>query len=323
MKRLLLIALLSCISLATASGQLAAQDDSGIVKLVVPYVPGGFPDTMGRLIAAQLTSAGKQTFVVENRPGGAGVIAAEVVAKSAPDGRTLLVADAQQWAIAPQLLKSVTYDIQRDFAPISLVATTGNFLAVNSTMPVTSLEQFITLIKAKPDAYNYGIPGVGSLHHLIFEVFLQRTGAKLTQVPFKGGGEVAVALTTGQVQAAVQALPSIAARVKEGKVRILGIVTAKRSPLAPDVPTLQELGVPGMDFPGSLGILAPARTPPEIVNRLAAALKEAVHAPAVTGKMTSLTVEPLGTSPEEFAKYIRAEYARFGDAARSANLRKE
>lgn len=323
MSRRAVAACLIAISCLSATSPVAAQDDGGIIKLIVPYVPGGFPDTMGRLIAAQLTSAGRQTFVVENRPGGAGVIAADVVAKSAPDGRTLLVADAQQWAIAPQLLKNVTYDVERDFAPVSMVATTGNFLAVNAALPATSVQELTALIKAKPNGYNYGVPGVGSLHHLIFEVLLQRMGGQVTQVPFKGGGEVALALSTGQVQMAVQALPSIAPRIQEGKVRVLGIVMAKRSTLAPQVPTLQELGIPDMDFPGSLGILAPARTPPPVVNRLAVALKEAVHAPTVVERMKVLTVEPLGTSPEEFASYIRAEFKKFGLAAQSAGLKKE
>jgi len=305
------------------SARLAAQDEGGIVKLIVPYVPGGFPDTIARLVAAQLTSAQKQTFVVENRPGGAGVIAAEVVAKAPPDGRTLLVADAQQWAIAPQLLASVNYDVTRDFAPVTQLALTGNFLVVTAGLPASNFKEFVALVKAKPNAYNYGIPGVGSLHHLTFGVLLERIGAQMTQVPFKGGGEVAVALINGQVHVAVQALPSIAARVQEGKLRVLGIAMANRSRHAPDIPTLNELGARDMDFPGGLGILAPRKTPADVIARTAAAMKEAVNAPTIVERMKALTVEPVGSTPEEFARYIELEYQKFGVAARSAGLKRQ
>lgn len=324
MARLPMVVLIACVCLVLGHGRLAAQSDgSGLVKLVVPYAPGGYPDTVGRLLAGQLTAASKQTYIVENRPGGAGAIAADAVAKSPPDGRTLLVADPQQWSVAPHLLKSATYDIERDFAPVTLLATTGNFLVVSASMPVAGFKDFAELVRTKPDAYNYGIPGVGSLHHLIMEVLLQRLGGRLTQIPFKGGGEVGFALANGQVQVAMQALAGIAARVKEGKVRILAVATAQRSPLAPDVPTMQELGVANMDFPGGLGILAPRQTPPEITVALARVMKEAIHAPALSDKLKALAVEPLGSPPDEFGRYIHAEFIRFGEAARSAGLQRE
>lgn len=313
---------LAAIALAAVPSRVAAQEEGGIVKLIVPYVPGGYPDTVARLVANQLSTAGRQT-IVENRPGGAGVIAADVVAKAAPDGRTLLVADPQQWAIAPLLVKAVSYDVERDFLPVASMTVVGNYLMVNSTMPVASLADLVALIKAKPDAYNYGTPGVGSIHHLIFESFLQRIGGKVTQVPFKGGGEVAAALVTGQVQMAAQALPAVAARVKEGKIKVLGLLTSKRSPFTPDIPTVEELGVPNMDFPGELGLLAPARTPREVVMRLSAAVKEAVFSPAVVDKLKVFAVVPVGSGPEEFTRTIRADIAKFGEAAKAAGLRRE
>lgn len=321
MKRLLTILWLAAICLAGVPTRLAAQDD-GIVRLIVPYLPGGYPDTVARLVANQLSMAGRQT-IVENRPGGAGVIATDVVAKAAPDGRTLLVADPQQWAVAPLLVKAVTYDIERDFVPVSSMTVVSNYIMVSSTVPVTGLAELVALIKAKPDAYNYGTPGVGSIHHLIFESFLQRIGGKVTQVPFKGGGEVAVALVSGQVQMAAQAMPAVAARVQEGKIKVIGVATTRRSPLTPSIPTLEELGVSNMDFPGELGVLAPIRTPREVITKLAAAIKQAVHAPATIEKLKVFAVEALGSSPDEFAKTIRADIAKFGEAVRVAGLKRE
>jgi tripartite-type tricarboxylate transporter receptor subunit TctC len=322
MKGLLAGIVLACASLAPGAAAVA-QSDGGIVKLIVPYVPGGFPDTVSRIVAGQMTSEGKQTFVVENRPGGAGVIAADLVAKSAPDGRTLLVADPQQWGVARHLVKNLSFDVERDFKPVGAMAATGNYLMTSAGVEASTFKDLVALIRAKPNALNYGTPGVGSIHHLMFEAFLQRIGGKATQVPFKGGGEVAVALVNGQVQLAVQAMPAVAARVKEGKIKVFGVVLAKRSPFTPDVPTLEELGVPNMDFPAQLGLLAPAQTPGETVERLAAAMKAAVHAPSVVERLRVLAVAPVGSGPQELAATIRADIAKFGDAARAAGLKPE
>jgi tripartite-type tricarboxylate transporter receptor subunit TctC len=320
MSRLLLIVGLCGAFIASTVSRGAAQDDGSVVKLVVPFAPGGFPDTIGRLVATQLSKEGRQTFVVENRPGGAGVIAAEHVAKSAPDGRTLLVADAQQWAIAPRMLKNVRYNPETDFAPVTLLGTTGNFLVISPELGVSSFPELVALIKSSPNKYNYGIPGIGSIHHLTFEVLQSRLGLKLTQIPYKGGSEVIPALLSGQVQLAIQAMPSVAALAQEGKLKILAVTMAKRSRLAPNIATLEELGVPDIDFPGAIGILAPAGTPPAIVSRLAVAMKGAVMSPAVIEKLTVYAIEPSGISPDEFKKWIDTDIKKFRTPIEAAGL---
>jgi tripartite-type tricarboxylate transporter receptor subunit TctC len=304
---------------ATLMGPAAAQEE-GVVKLVVPFAPGGFPDTIGRLVATQAAKELRQTFIVENRPGGAGVIAAELVARAAPDGRTLLVADAQQWAIAPAMLKSVKYNPETDFAPVTLLGTTGNFLVVGADLGVATFPQLLALIKTNPDKYFYGTPGVGTIHHLTFEVLKSRMGLKLTQVPYRGGSEVIPALLGGQVSLAIQAMPSIAALVQQGRLKTLGITMRQRSRFAPEVPTLEEQGVPDLDFPGAIGILAPAGTPPAAVSRLQAAMKKAVMSPEVVEKLAAYAIEPGGMMPEEFGAWIRADIRKFREAVEAAGL---
>ncbi len=309
-----------CGALIASTVSPAAAQDGGTVKLVVPFAPGGFPDTIGRLVANQLAKDTPQTFVVENRPGGAGVIAADYVAKSAPDGRTLLVADAQQWAIAPGLFKNWKLNAEKDFAAVTLLGTTGNFLVVTPDLKVANFKELVALLKANPGKYFYGTPGVGSLHHLTFEALNSKLDLKLTQVPYKGGSEVVPALLSGQVSLAIQAMPSIKALAEQGKLKVLGITMNRRLKFAPDVPTLQEQGVPDMDFPGAIGILAPAGTPPATVARLAAAMKRAVMAQPVADKLAAYMIEPSGIAPDEFRAWIRSDIKKFGDAIKAAKL---
>jgi len=300
--------------------QAAAQNDTGVVKLVVPYAPGGFPDTIGRLFAGQLSADVRRTIVVENRPGGAGTIAADLVAKSQPDGNTLLVADAQQWAIAPAMLKRVGYDVQRDFAPVTLLGETHNFLVVNPVLGIADFPSLVAAIKADPQKFNYGTPGVGSIHHLTMEVMAKRLGLKLTQIPYRGGSEVAPALLSGNVQLAIQALPSVRAFAQEGKLKILAVISAKRSKFLPDVPTLEELGVRDMDFPGAIGILAPAGTPDDRLARWVAAMNAAATAPTIIEKLATYAIEPTIITPDQLKAWIAADNLKFREAVSDAGL---
>jgi tripartite-type tricarboxylate transporter receptor subunit TctC len=309
-----------CIAMLLPAATNAVAQDDGVIKMVVPYAPGGFPDTISRLVATQVSADTRQTFVIENRPGGAGAIAAELVAKAAPDGRTLLVADAQQWAIAPAMLKTVRYNAETDFAPVTLLGTTGNFVVINPEIGVSDFPALVNLIKSNPGKYNYGTPGVGSIHHLTVEVLKSRLDLKLTQIPYRGGSEVIPALLSNNVQLAIQAMPSVASFVQQGKLKVLGVVMAQRSKLAPDVPTLQELGVPDMDFPGAIGVLAPAGTPPATVARLASAMKNAMNAPAVVEKLAAYAIEPSGITPEEFRQWIAADIVKFRKAVDAAGI---
>lgn len=311
---------LAAVVLLALNNPAASQDDPAVVKLVVPYAPGGFPDTIGRLVANQLSIDSARKFVVENRPGGAGTVAAEYVANSAPDGSTLLVADAQQWAIAPAMLKSVRYNVLRDFEPVTILGTTGNVLVVSTALGVSDFPSLVALLKANPGKYNYGTPGVGSLHHLTVEALKSRLALDITQIPYKGGSEVIPALLAGNVQLAVQALPAVGSLSKEGRLKVLAMATAKRSALAPDVPTMGEFGVRNMDFPGAIGVLAPTKTPPSTVARLANAMTAAASAPDVVAKLANYAIEPARLRPEEYRAWIEADIVKFGQAIESAGL---
>jgi tripartite-type tricarboxylate transporter receptor subunit TctC len=320
MTRLLLL-IAFCASLIAASTSIAsAQDDRNAVRLVVPYAPGGFPDTISRLVASRLETDTGQAYVIENRPGGAGAIAAEYVANAAPDGHTLLVADAQQWAIAPAMFNNLKYDPKKDFAPVTLLGTAGNFLVVSSDLGIANFQDLVAQIKANPSKFNYGTPGVGSIHQLTFEALKARLGLKMIHVPYKGGGEVIPALLSNQVQLALQALPSITAFAEQGKLKILAVTMAERSKFRPDVPTLEELGAPDMDFPGAIGILAPAGTPPATVSRLAVAMKNALTAPPIVEKLATFAIAPSGMSPAEFKTWIDSDIVKFKAAVQDAGL---
>ena len=297
-----------------------AQDEAGLVKLVVPYAPGGFPDTIARLVADQLSHNTRRKFVIENRPGGAGTIAADYVAKSEPDGNTLLVADAQQWAIAPAMLKSIGYNTQRDFAPVTLLGEAGNFLLVNPALGASDFRSLVAMIKASPGKYNYGTPGAGSIHHLTIEVVARRLELKLTHIPFRGGSEAVSALLSGTVDLGLQALPSIAAFAREGKLKILAVASAKRSKFAPDIPTMEELGVHDINFPGAIGILAPVGTPADRISQWAAAMSVAVTTPAIADKLATYAIEPTVLTPDEFKNWIVSDIAKFRDAVAGAGL---
>lgn len=298
----------------------SAQGDGTVVKLVVPYAPGGFPDTISRLVANQISIETSRRFVIENRPGGAGTIAADFVARSTPDGNTLLVADAQQWAIAPAMLKSIQYNVQRDFAPVTLLGTSGNFLVINPALGVTDFPGLIALIKANPGKFNYGTPGVGTIHHMTLEVLKSRLKLQVTQIPYRGGSEVIPAVLAGNAHFALQALPAVGALAKEGRLNIVAVALAQRSRLAPNVPTMEELGVPNMDFPGAIGILAPAGTPPGTISRLPAAMNAALLAPDVTAKLAAYAIEPSHLTPLEFNAFIAAEIVKFRNAVENAGL---
>lgn len=294
--------------------------ETAVVKFVVPYAPGGFPDTIARLVAEQVAQDTGRRFVIENRPGGAGTIAAQFVARSDPDGNTLLVADAQQWAIAPAMLKSVGYSVEKDFAPVTLLGVSGNFLVVNPALRVSDFAALATLIKAHPGKYNYGTPGVGSIHHLTLEVMASRLGLKMTNIPFRGGSEVVPALLTGTVHLGLQALPSVRSFAQDGKLTILAVASAKRSKLAPDIPAMEEFGVRDMDFPGAIGILAPAATPADRIAQWAAAMNAAITAPAVVAKLATYAIEPTVLSPSEFKAWISSDIVKFRNAVASAGL---
>jgi tripartite-type tricarboxylate transporter receptor subunit TctC len=293
------------------------------LRLVVPYAAGGLPDTMARLLGQQLAPLLGQNVVIDNRSGASGIAGSELVAKSPADGYTLLVADVGQVAINPHLYAKLPYDPQKDFTAVSLVGTSVLFLVANASVPANSFAELVALARARPGQLNYGSSGNGSIHHLATESLKAALGLDIVHVPYKGTGQAVPALLGGQVSLLFSAPPSIEAQVKAGRVKLLAVSTPKRSPEAPEVPSIAELGVPGYDFTPEIGIVAPAATPEAVLRRLAAAIAVAVQHPDTVQRFAQLAIVPVGSSPEAYAAVIRASYEKYGRAVKLSGARAE
>jgi tripartite-type tricarboxylate transporter receptor subunit TctC len=289
--------------------------------MIVPYAAGGLPDTMTRIIGPQMTQSLGQQVIVENRPGAGGISGTEAVAKSPADGYTLLIADVGQVAINPHLFAKLPYDALKDFAPVSLIGSTSLFLVLHPSVPVNSFRELVSYAKANPGKLNYGSSGLGSIHHLTTEALKAALGLDIVHVPYKGMGQAVPALLGGQVSMLFSALPAIEGQVKGGKVKLLAISTPKRSPQAPEVPSVAELGVPGFDFAPQIGLLAPAGTPAPIVARLAMEVSKAVKSAEVAQRFQQLGIDPVGNTPQEYDAQIRNDFERYGRVVRISGVR--
>ena len=292
------------------------------IKLVVPYSPGGLPDTVARLLAQRLQGPLGQPVVVENKAGGGGAVAAAALAQSPADGHTLIVTDGPMLAIAPLVSKQMSYDPVKDFAPVSLVGTAPLFLAVNANVKANTLDEFIALAKLKPGALNYGSAGIGSIHHLTAEAMKEGLGIFVTHIPFRGSGNSVPAMIGGQVDMVFASPPSLMGFVKSGQAKLLAINSAKRSDLAPNVPTLGEK-IPGFDFAFNVVVLARAGTPPEVINRLSAEIAKVVKSAEAVEPLRIAGVDPVGGTPEQLAIAMRSEAERVAKAAKRADLKAE
>ena len=310
--RLSLFALAASLACGIAHGQ---DYPNKAVKIVVPYAAGGLPDTMARLIGQRLNDALGQQFLVDNRGGAGGISGTDAVAKAAPDGYTLVVADVGQLAINPFLYKKLPYDSIKDFAPIGLAGTSPLYIVIHPSVPANTLQELIALVKSKPGQFNYGSAGTGSIHHLTMESFKAALGLEITHIPYKGSGQSVPALLGGQVNMLPTALPSMAVHVKNGKVKLLAITTLKRSAAEPQVPAVAEI-VPGFDFLAEIGLLAPAGTPPAIVNRLSQEIAKAVRHPDILPRFTALGIDPVGSTPDAYAASIRAALEKYAKAVK-------
>src|SRR6185436_11817575 len=283
------------------------------IRFVVPYPAGGPLDTVARLLGAKVTESTKQPVVVDNKPGAGGNIGAEIVAKSPADGYTILMGAVATHAINPTLYKSVGYDPVNDFALITQVASTPNVLVVNPSVPAGNVKEFVAYAKANPGKLSFGSGSIGSAGHLAGELFKTMAGVDMLHVPYKGAAPAMQDLVAGQVQLMFDNFASANTQVKAGKVKALAVTTAKRSALAPDLPTIAESGLAGFDINTWFGIFVPAGTPRDVVERLHAEFTRALAMPDVRERLTNLGAEPVGNRPEEFAAYIKAEgekYAR-------------
>lgn len=313
-----------CVFLFPAQfGGVAAQDyPAKPVRMVVPYAAGGLPDTMTRIIAQRLGETFGQQFLVENRPGAGGIGACELVAKAPADGYTLLIADVAQTAINPAMYSKLPYDPIKDFAPVSIMGTSAQFLAAHASVPVHTLTELIALAKARPGELSYGSGGNGSLHHLSMEALKSALGLSIVHVPYKGTAQSIPALLSGEVALAFSALPSLAGQLKAGRVKLLAVNTSARSAQAPNVPTVAEItGIPDYDYPPQIGVMAPAGTPQNIVAQLASGIARAVRHPETVQRFTVLGIDPVGNTPEAYARQIRIDIEKYAKAVKASGVR--
>ena len=304
---------------ALAAGTVLAQSyPNKPIRIVVPQLPGGGNDTIARMVGQKLTVALKQQVVADNRPGAGGLIAADLVAKSPPDGYTLLLANVATMAIIPNVQKKVPYDPVKDFAPVSLVASAPLLVVVHPSLPVTSVKQLIALAKAKPGQLNYASNGVGSSTHLATEMFKMMTGTKMVHVPYKGLSAATTDLLSGQVQVMFSSAVAMMPQVKAGRLRAIAMTGAKRSPAIPDVPTVAEAGVPDYEAGSWYGICAPAGTARPIIDQLSREIAAAVKLPDVIERLALEGVIPVGSTPEQFAAHIKRELAHVGNVVKAS-----
>ena len=313
----LLQGLLLALFVTAASAQYPAKP----IRFVVPYPAGGPLDTVARLLGQKVSESVKQPVVVDNKPGAGGNIGADIVAKSPPDGYTILMGAVATHAINPSLYASIPYDPVRDFAPITQVASTPNVLVVHPSIPAANVREFVAHAKAHPGKLNFGSGSTGSAGHLAGELFKTMAGVDMVHVPYKGAAPAMQDLIGGQVQLMFDNYASASTQVRAGKVRALAVTTARRSSLAPDLPTVAESGLAGFDISTWFGVFAPAGTPRDAVEKLHAEFTRALAAPDVRERMLNLGAEPVGNRPEEFAAYIRAEAEKYARVIKSSGAR--
>ncbi len=293
------------------------------VRLVIGFAPGGGTDIVGRLLAQKLAEALGQPFTVENKPGATGMIGAKQVASAPADGYMLLMGHVNSQAIAPGLMERPLYDPIKDFAPVTYVGFVPNVLVVNPALPVRTVSELVALAKARAKGLSFASPGVGSTNHLAGEMLRQATGAPLVHVPYKGSSPAIVDLLGGQVDMNFDAMSSITAYLKAGRMRALAVTTPQRDPDLPEVPTMIELGFKALNVTNWYGVVAPAGTPAEVVDKLHGELSRVLQTPEVAGKLTELGVRREAMSSEKFGQFIRAEVAKYREVARLTGVRME
>ena len=320
MKRIAL--LFGCLFASTAF--VHAQDyPSRPLRLIVPTAPGGGTDFTGRLVAAKLSESLGQQVVVENRGGGGGSVGADNAAKSTPDGYTLLLGSIATHAVNPALYKKLPYDHLKDFAPVSLIGTVPNAMVVHPSVPVKSMQEFIAYAKANPGKINYGSSGVGSPPHLSMELLRSMTGINLVHVPYKGAGPALADLLGGQMQAMCTSLAGLINFIKSGRVRALGVTTAKRNPQLPDVPTIVESGIPGYEVTIWYAVFAPVATPKAIVQKLNTEMVKALNSPEMKERMALQGMDPAPSTPAELTAFVKIETAKWAKAAKDSGATAE
>jgi tripartite-type tricarboxylate transporter receptor subunit TctC len=304
-------------------GAMAQSYPNKPVRILVGFAPGGGTDVVARLIAQRLSETMRQQFVVENRAGATGTIAADLLVNSPPDGYTLLMGHVNSNAIAPNFFKKLSYDAQKDFRPVVYVGYVPNILAVPPAVPVRNVSDLIALAKAKPGQLTFASSGNGSTQHLAGEMFKLLAGVDLVHVPYKGSGQAITDLLAGVVTMNFDTMPPVLPHIQAGKLKALAISTPKRVAQLPDVPTFAESGITGFDVTNWYGVFAPANTPKEIVTKLNAEINKAMETPAVREKLVAVGTELGGGTPEEFEKFLKAELAKYAKLVKDARISPE
>lgn len=315
----ILLSLVLALALETVSAQ---SYPARPVRVLVGFTPGGGTDIMARFLTPRLSEYLGGPFVVENRPGAATNVATEMVASAVPDGYTLLFTTSSL-AINASLYKNLQYDALRDLAPVSVLAESPNLLVAGPGVKAKDLGELIALARAKPGALNYSTAGAGTSQHLAGEMFKLRTNTEIVHIPYKGTAPALAGVMSGDVQFSFANVPAILAHVRSGRLRALAVAAARRSDLMPDVPTMKEAGVQGVEVSVWYALLAPAATPREIIATLAEASMKAARSPELKPRLIEQGAEPIGNTPEEFAKALREDIAKYAQAVRISGARPE
>jgi len=314
---------LLCMSCVIGAGSAAAQNyPTRAIRVIVPFAPGGATDAVLRMLAPRLSENLGQQVVVDNRPGGASTIGMDIVAKSAPDGYTLGVANLS-FGVNPSLLSKMPYNTEKDFAPVSLISIVPLVLSVHPSVPARSVKELVTLAKAKPGSLNFSSSGNASATQMATELFKYMTGVDMVHVPYTGGGPALIAVLSGEVTVYFGGIPALLPHFKTGRLVGLGVTTAQRDPAIPEIPTIAEAGVPGYESREWQGIVVPTGTPGAVIKRLHQEFVKALAAPELKERFANVGAHAVGSTPEEFAAHIKKEIATMGRVVKEAGIRIE
>ena len=313
----------ACTLMLAASLNVSAQEKypNRPVKIVLGFPPGQATDTVARAIAQKLGESTGQTFIVENRPGAAGIIGTDLVAKSAPDGYTLVMGSSGVMAVNPGLYSKLPYDPVKDFAPITVVVSVPLFIVANPSFPPNTVKELVAFAKANPGKVNYASGGSGVTNHLAMELFKSVTGADMVHVPYKGGPPALTDLIAGQVNVMFETGPGAIPHVKSGKLKAIAVGGLKRSAALPNLPTVAESGYPGFEAVAWIGISAPAGTPKEIITKLNTEIVKIANMPDIKERFLGLGADTVGNTPDEFAVYLKSEIAKWGKVVKDSGAK--